>query len=165
MKKPYLIIPLIIVLLALAVILVGSLVRHQQTEEETTGSITLKCGGREIPVSVSDLDREDFSGETTNGNGEHFNDDYRGVELRTILSEADISPDSVNEVTAIASDQYTATYSGDEIREPGRVYLAVEVNGNAVMNIDGDAPGVQIIVFDDPDGHRLVRSLEVLDIK
>ena len=154
-----------IALLIIGVVIVGLQVRHQQTETETAGSITLKSGGQELLIPVSDLDREAFSGETVNGKGEHFNNDYRGVELQNLLSEQGLSPDSIHEVTALAADQYSAVYSGEEICESGRIYLAVEVNGEAIEGIEGDRPGVQVIVFGDPDSRRMVRSLEILEIK
>lgn len=164
MKRSRWLIPLIIILLIAAVIVVGLQVRNQQTEKETSGTITLKSSGQEIKVPISDLDRENFSGETVNGKGEHFNNEYSGVELQTLLQEQGIPPESVTEVTAEAADQYTAVYSGDEIREAGKVYLAVEMNGEAIRDIEGDDPGVQVIVFGDPDSRRLVRSLVTLKV-
>ena len=73
--------------------------------------------------------------------------------------------DGLVEVTALAADQYSAAYSGDEIRESGHIYLAVEVNGESIEGIEGDRPGVQVIVFGDPDSRRMVRSVEILEIK
>jgi len=73
--------------------------------------------------------------------------------------------DGLVEVTALAADQYSAAYSGDEIRESGRIYLAVEVNGESIEGIEGDRPGVQVIVFGDPDSRRMVRRVEILEIK
>ena len=164
MKRSRWLIPLIIILLIAAVIVVGLQVRNQQTEKETSGTITLKSSGQEIKVPILDLDRENFSGETVNGKGEHFNNEYSGVELQKLLKEQGISLESVTEVKAAAADQYTAAYSGDEVREPGKLYLAVEVDGEAIQGIEGDDPGVQVIVFGDPDSRRLVRSLVTLEV-
>ena len=165
MKKSQLIILAVIVVLALAALVVGLIVRRQQTALETPGAVTLKYRGQEITVPLSNLDREEFSGETVNGKGERFRNSYRGIELKTLLQENGISPDGITGVTATAEDQFTAEYTGEELREDQKLFLAVQVNGKAAEGTEEGRPAAQVIVFGDENSHRLVRGLKTLDIQ
>ena len=66
-------------------------------------------------------------------------------------------------MTAVSADQYTAELTGDEVRTPGRVYLAVEIDSVKVSGIDAGADGVQMIVFGDENMRRSVRNLAVIE--
>ena len=156
---------LIILVLIAAVTVVGLLVRNSILEKEKADAIILKANGKEIIIPISSLNQEDFTGETVNGKGEHFTYSYRGIELKTLLEKNKISLDSITSVTAIAADQFSAAYTGDEVREAKRVYLAVQVDGVAVEGIEKGKPGAQMIVFGDPNSKRLVRNLQTLEIQ
>lgn len=68
-------------------------------------------------------------------------------------------------MTATAADQYSAEYSGDEIREAGRVYLAVAMNDQKIEGMEPDQPGVMVIVFGDSNSKRIIRNPVKLEIR
>ncbi|MBQ8092933.1 MAG: hypothetical protein IJ242_05085 [Clostridia bacterium] len=164
MKKKGIIIICAIVLCA-AVIAVGMLVRGQQMKKETAGALRLICGEKEVTVSIKDMDKAAFSGETVNGKGDVFRHDYRGIELQELLSANKMDPAGVDSVTAVAADQFSAELTGDEVREDGRIYLAVSIDGTPVEGIDAGTPGVQLVVFRDSDSRRNVRNLNSITVK
>ncbi len=163
-KKNYLILLIVLVLVA-AVIVVGLIVRNSMLEKEKAEAIILKANGKEIIVPISSLNQEEFTGETVNGKGEHFTYSYRGIELKALLEKNKISLGSITSVTAVAADQFSASYTGDEVREAKRVYLAVQVDGVTVEGIEKGKPGVQVIVFGDQNSKRLVRNLQSLEVQ
>ncbi len=162
MKKKWIAIVLICVLVA-ATVGVGLYVRARQVAQEKQNAITLKAGGKEIVVAIKDLDKGAFEGETVNGKGERSAHAYRGVELLALLQEKGIDAAKITGVTAVSADQYTAELTGDEVRTPGRVYLAVEIDSVKVSGIDAGADGVQMIVFGDENMRRSVRNLAVIE--
>ena len=105
-----------------------------------------------------------FSGETVNGKGERAADDYRGIEMSALLREYDIDPARVTGMVVTASDQYSAEYTGDEIREPGKVFLATRRNGKEIEGIEPGRSGIWVIVFGDSDSRRLVRNPDRIHI-
>ncbi len=162
MKKKWML-PAAVLLLAAAAVIVGLQVRAAQLAQEKAGAVILRMGGKETAVPIRNLDREAFSGETVNGKGEHFTHSYRGIELSALLREAGASPDSVMAVKAVAADQYSAEYTGDEVRKKGCIYLAVQTDGKMLEGIEPGTPGVQVIVFGDADSKRAVRNLSALE--
>jgi hypothetical protein len=156
---------IVAVLLIAAALGVGMYVRNSQMAGEVAGAITLRFEGKDIPVTIASLDRVDFEGETVNGKGEHFSHSYRGVELKTLLEEKNIDVSGVTGIKAVSADQFEAEYTGDEMRESGHLYLAVQMDGKALEGIDKGTQGVQVIVFGDENSRRLVRSLSVVEIQ
>ena len=155
---------IVAVLLIAAALGVGMYVRNSQMAGEVAGVITLRFEGNDIPVTIASLDRVDFEGETVNGKGEHFSH-YRGVELKTLLEEKNIDVSGVTGIKAVSADQFEAEYTGDEMRESGHLYLAVQMDGKALEGIDKGTQGVQVIVFGDENSRRLVRSLSSVEIQ
>ncbi len=163
MKKKHYVIILTVLILVAAVVIVGLQVRNSMLKKEKADAIILKANGREVVVPITSLNQEDFSGETINGKGEHFTHNYRGVALKTLLEKNKISLDNISSVTAFAADQFSAVYTGDEVREGQRVYLAVQMDGVTIEGIEKGKPGVQVIVFGDSNSKRLVRNLQTLE--
>ena len=152
------------VVLVAAVAVVGLIVRNRQQAEEQAGALQLQYGEQRLTIPLKELDQAEFSGETVNGKGDVFTRTYRGVELQALLEARKIDPTAVGGVTAVAADQFSAELTGDEVREAGRVYLAVQVDGKRVEGIDPGTPGVQLVVFGDSNSKRNVRNLSVLQI-
>jgi hypothetical protein len=61
---------------------------------------------------------------------------------------------------AVAQDQYSAKLYREEILEPGKVYIAVKKNEEALPGLQSGTEGAQLIVFGDPDCKRCVSFLE-----
>ena len=153
-----------IVLLIAAAAAVGLIVRNRQIAQETAGAITLKYNGKSLQVLIKDLDKEAFSGETVNGKGEHFTHDYRGISLKSLLEGQKIDLAAVSAVNAVSADQFSASYTVDEINQDNKIYLAVQMDGKTIEGIEKGTPGVQMVVFGDPDSKRNVRSLSVIEV-
>ena len=76
----------------------------------------------------------------------HFLDKYEGSELRKLLVDKriEILKDSV--ITVTAEDGYTAEFTGAEILENGKVYVALSQNGEMIEDRES-VQGIRIIVF------------------
>jgi len=155
----------VLLVLVAAVLVVGFQVRNQQLEQEKAGSVRLIFQGRESVIPLARLDREAFSGETVNGKGETLRNSYRGIEVRTLLQECGYNTDQVSGMTATAADQYSAEYTGDEIREAGKIYLAVTMNDKTIEGMEPDHPGVMVIAFGDSNSKRVVRNPVKLEVR
>ena len=155
------------VLLALTavVIIVGFQVRNQQLEQTEAGSILIELQGRETVIPFSRLDRESFSRETTNGKGETSMHSYRGIEVITLLRECEVNTDQILGMTATAADQYSAEYTADELREPGKICLVISVDEEEVEGIEAGQPGVMVMAFGDSNSKRTVRNPVRLKVK
>jgi len=165
MKNKRMLIAVLVCVLVAATVAVGLIVRNQQKAKEIKDAITVNAGGKAIVVAVTDLNKGEFSGETVNGKGERATHQYRGVELQALLKENKVALEGIASVTATSADQYTAELTGDEVRTDGRVYLAVEIDGEKVSGIEDGTLGVQMIVFGDENMRRSVRNLAVIDVK
>lgn len=164
MKKKVLIAVVICAVLALT-LGVGLYVRNTQTAQEKQNAITVKAAGKEIVVAVKELDKGAFEGETVNGKGERSAHSYRGVELQALLKDKGVDFAAATGVHVSSADQYTADLTGDELREAGKVYLAVEIDGQKVSGIEEGTDGVQMIVFGDENMRRSVRNLAVIEVQ
>jgi hypothetical protein len=65
-----------------------------------------------------------------------------------VLAAAGVDSQAVQNVEALADDEYSAQLTGDEIREPAKVYLAKEEDGS-----------MKLIVFGDSNMKRNVRNI------
>ena len=155
----------ILLALVAAVLIVGFRVRQQQLALEKAGAVRLIVQGRETVIPLSRLDRETYTKEVINVKGESRLDTYRGIEVRTLLTEYGYNVDQVSGMTVTAADQYSAEYSGDEIREPERICLAVRMNDREIEGAEPGQPGVLVIAFGDPNMKRMIRNPVTLEVK
>ncbi len=155
------------VLLALAAVtaVIGFQVRNQQLALEKDGAILMTVQGKEITVPLAKLNREEFTKEIVNGKGEKMENSYSGIELRTLLAEYEAEIGRITGMTVTAADQFAAEYTGDEIREAGKIWLVTSSNGKTLEGIDPGKPGVWVIVFGDPDMRRTIRNPVKVEIR
>jgi len=164
-KKYWWIMLAVLLALTIAVVVIGVQVRNQQLEKEKEGTVLLVLQGQETVIPLSRLDREEFSKETVNGKGEKAMNSYRGIELKTLLQENGMKLDQVSGMTVTAADQYSAEYTGDEIRDSERIYLAVKINEKEIEGIEPGQPGLMVIAFGDPNLKRMVRNPVKLEVR
>ena len=164
MKNKKLVVVIVCILLIAVTVGVGLYVRHQQLAKETKGAITLEIAGNPVVVKLSELNATAFEGETVNGKGDRSSHSYRGIELSALLSAHKVDVSKVASVTVSSADQYTVELTGDEIREQGRVYIAVTIDDQPVPGIDDGTDGAQMVVFKDPNSKRNVRYLHLIKI-
>ena len=115
-------------------------------------ALVICAGGAETVLDMDAVEWEEVRGETVNGRGEVNAIEAPGLPLGELLAAAGIDPESVAEVRAIASDAYSATMTGEEVRAEGTVCL--------IRRDDGSC---QMVVFGDPNSRRNVRDVERLE--
>lgn len=142
----------------------GLYMRQVQTAAEVKGGLTLEIDGKSATIPLIKLDQTAFEGETVNGKGDRSTHAYRGVELKNLLADQKMDVSAVKAVVASSADQYTAELTGDEIREDGRVYVVVEMDGEKLNGIDAGTQGAQLVVFGDQNSRRNVRFLSIIQI-
>ena len=152
-----------VILALLAVITLAVVIAHLEHNTRTEDLILIS-GGTETPVSLPELDAQTFSGTLVNGKGDVTESCYRGIELKTLLAEKGISLAGHETVTVTSADQYTATFTAEEILSDGKVYLAIRVDDVPVPGIEQDQPGAQLVVFGDENSRRCVRYAQVIEI-
>ena len=162
MKKQQVWIIVCVCVLVAATVGLGLYMRTTQAEKELEGAITLKAGEKTVAVPLKALDQLAFEGETVNGKGDRSTHAYRGIELKDLLESNGVKTDAIFAVTVESADQYTTELTGDELRETGRVYVVVEMDGKPVPGIEEGKPGAQLVVFGDPNSRRNVRFLSII---
>lgn len=151
-----------ILLVAMLVLTCAVAVFHRNSQE-TVSCMVIKTPEKEIAVDFSDLDQEAFSGELVNGKGDVTFHSYTGILLRDLLEAKGIHAEDFSVFTVTSADNYTASYTAQEILETESVYAAVTADGKPVAGIDAGTDGVQIIVFGDPDSKRCVRYAVMIE--
>lgn len=152
-----------ILLIAFILILTVVLAAVRLMGREDAGGIRLIQGSKEKTVDIGGLDQTDFSGEMVNGLGEVTRHDFRGAFLLDILHDAGFLPEGVKTVTVTGEDAYKAEFTVEEIREEGRIWLAMEDNGSQVKRLNG-SPGANLIVFFEDNSRRNVRAVESIEL-
>ena len=151
MKKR--IVPILIAVLLIVTAAVA--VWHLSTREQyEAGGLTVRFGGTETVLKADSLTKSEIRGETVNGKGETSAIDAQGVALSEVLKAAGADPAAVERIEVIASDEYRAEVTGDELREEGKVCLILQ-----------DGGGFQMIVFGDPNSKRNVRDLVAVEVQ
>lgn len=154
---------LMIVLAVLLVVTCGVAVIHLNQQQEIS-CMVIKTSTEEIQIDFSDLDKESFSGQLTDGKGETASHTYKGVLLRDLLSEKNITVEETSSVVITSADNYSVTFTGSEVLEDGKIYAAIEADGVTIEGIDPGTEGVQIIVFGDENSRRCVRFAAVMEV-
>ena len=125
--------------------------------------LVIKNGSNEISVSWDDIDREAFEGKLVNGKGITFFDKYEGSELRKVLADHGVKLSENSVITVTAEDGYTAEFTGAELLENGKVYIALSQNGIMLKN-SKNRQGARVFVFGDPDSKRAVKRVTSISV-
>ena len=118
------------------------------TAEET---LRVCCGEMETSVAFSDLELTNITGQIVNGKGEVTEIDSDGLLLRDLLSACGIDPENVASVTVTASDEYSASVTGEELTSTDDVCL--------IRYEDG----FRLVVFSDENSRRNVRDVVTIE--
>ncbi len=142
---------MIAVLMALVSILAA--VHGAFRQEVPEGSLAINYQGDTCLVNIEKLATEKVTGTLVNGKGETKEIHVQAIAMADVLAEANIDAMTVETVTVTADDEFLADVAGDEVRESGKVYMAVEDEGAA------------LIVFGDTNAKRNVRKVVKLDVQ
>lgn len=132
--------------------------------QETVACMVIRSGEQEIAVSFQDLRRTEFSGELVDGKGTVTAHTYTGVLIKDLLVSKSIDLSEIAELRVTSADNYSVTFTGEEIRADSSVYAAVTADGKPIEGINRGTEGVQIIVFGDTNNRRCVRYTAILEI-
>lgn len=143
--------PILLCALILATAL--SAVWHLSTRPETeSGAILLRLGDQESVIRPDMLSFSIVHLETVNAKGETRSIDGPGILLCDALAAAGIDTDSIESVTVTASDSYSASVTGEELRA-GRVWLTLQADDTW-----------QLVLPEDADSRRNVRGVQLLEV-
>lgn len=137
---------------------------HLWNQEEVSCMVILQ-EDRSSTVSFDDLNRGAFSGELIDGKGDVTFHEYTGVLLRKLLEEKGIDLARISDVTVTSADNYSVTFTREEILQADKVYVAITADGEKIEGIDPGTDGVQLIVFGDENSRRCVRFAQKITIE
>ncbi len=154
----------LIVIMAALLALTGIIAAVHLSQQEEISCMVIKTAEEELQIDFTDLDQSDFAGQLTDGKGDTLEHTYRGILLRELLEQKGVTLTEEMSVTVTSADNYSVTFAGTEVLADGRVYAAIEADGEAIEGIDPGTAGVQIIVFGDENSRRCVRFAAVIEI-
>ena len=117
------------------------------------GTIAVEYEDQVSYVTTIDMDAVEIDTELTDAKGETYWLTAVGVELSEVLRKAGVDPATVDQVTVLASDEYSATVTGDEVRTNGKVCLLLA---------EDEAP--ELVVLGDPNRKRNVSNVERITV-
>ncbi len=152
MKKQNKTIIAVLVVLAAALAVLAAV--HILTREKVPeGAIAIHSGEKVFYADPSKLDLVPVQGIVINGKGQEIAVDEKGYELSAVLAAAKVDLKSINAVTVSASDEFSASLTGEEVNERGKAYLVSE---------DG---GLKLVVFGDTNMKRNVKNVEKITVE
>ena len=139
-----------ILLLTLAVLTILHLHTREQVPEN---ALAIHVGDQVRYLEQDKLPLGPVQGTVINGKGEEKPVDAEGIALADVLREAGLDPEPVKAVTVRASDEFSAEIAGDELNEPGKVFLYRSKDGSFTL-----------VVFGDANAKRHVKNVEAIDV-
>lgn len=155
----------LIVGIVLLLVVTGIVAAVHLMNQEEIPCMVIQKGDQEISVSFEDLNQGAFSGELIDGKGDATFHAYTGILLKELLKQKGIDPAQLSGVTVTSADNYSVTFTKEEILQENKVYAAITADGNKIEGIDPESDGVQIIVFADPNSRRCVRFAQKITIE
>ena len=89
-------------------------------------------------------------------NGDKFDKEYSGIELRSLFAKMDIPVNNDTEVTVICSDQYEIVLTGEEILTEGNIYLVTRESGEP---LDEESGPFMLVVNNDEFSTRWAKNV------
>lgn len=154
-----------IVGIALLLVVTGIVAAVHLSDQDVIACMVIRQGEREIAVSFEDLDQSAFSGELIDGKGDATFHEYTGILLRELLEGKGIGLAQISKVSVTSADNYSVSFTGEEILHTDNVYAAITADGVRIEGIDPGSDGVQIIVFSDPNSRRCVRFAQRITVE
>ena len=139
-----------LLLLAIAVLAMLHLDRREQVPEN---ALAIHTGDQVRYLALDELTLGPVRGTVVNGKGEEKAIDAEGIALADALRQAGLDPQTVHAATVRASDEFSAQITGDELNEPGKVFLYRGKDGSFTL-----------VVFGDANAKRHVKNVEAIDV-
>lgn len=152
-----------IIIVALFVITGFMLTSHLNKQDDRDGLIINSLSG-ECVVPIDSLETSSLEGDVKDGKGNVTHHVFAAVELKSVLDINDIDYHDKCVIAVTSSDNYSAQFSNAEIIRDGKVYVITEKDGEKIMDISGEKPGLELVVFGDENSQRCVRYMARVDV-
>ena len=157
-KKTKLMLAAMAALLVIGLIIINRSLVKKEDERAQKQQLTILLGTEE---KVYDYDEsvpeyQTFQTQMKRKNGDKFDKEYSGIELRLLLADMDIPVNNDTEVTAVCSDQSEITLTGEEILTVGNIYLVTRDSGEP---LDEESGPFMLVVNNDEFSTRWAKNV------
>ena len=136
----------------LAIVAVAAAVIHLTTAtKESDGDVIMTYGGKEIGITLADLELTDVNGVRVNGKGEEIEVNGKGISVKDLLHEYGVA--DFTKISVVSEDSYAAEIENAEVQEEGKAYILVE---------EGEA---RLVVFGDTNSKRSVSDVKQIVVE
>lgn len=139
---------LILIAVLLAITALCAFLHLSGRTDADPGELIVCSEGRQHTIDFDNLPQHSIKGEIVNGKGDVLPVSGSGASLSDVLISAGIDPEKLTLATVIASDEYHAELTGNEICQPEKAWLLLQEDGS-----------FRLIVFGDPDSKRNVTNV------
>ncbi len=152
MKKSNLLIVIILLLCTAAI--AGFHLTGRPTVSE--GNLIITYEGKDTIVDPFKAENVAVQGTTVNAKVDTKEISETGVTLMSVLNLPGVDADDYSTAKVVASDEYSAELSADEVNTEGTAYL--------IRTLDDDKEAIRLIVFGDSDSKRQVKNVMRIEL-
>ncbi|KAF5036251.1 hypothetical protein DSECCO2_577020 [anaerobic digester metagenome] len=127
--------------------------------------LSIKEGTQEFNINKDDIyqnaEAVTFSTVVRSSGEKPVETEYKGIELKILLSSLGISAKDTGRITFNATDGYRVILDMDEVLEPNNVYLVFERDGELLKSKKKGGSGpYQLVIRTDPFSQRWVKNVD-----
>lgn len=131
-----------IALVIVFAVIVGILVfvnrNNSVNSAENSIAIVVNGESENFEFSTSNSDFAAFDAVMTKKNGESFDKNYSGIQLKNIFSQAGIEISENTRISVVCSDNYSVSLTAEEVLKDGNVWLVNQENGQPLSEDSGN---------------------------
>lgn len=150
----------VMALFAVVVVLIfinrNSVKKQEEMADAKQLQIIVKGEERVYYYSEESADYTTFDTQMRRRNGDVFDKNYSGIQLKNILADMDISVTDTTTVSGVCADQYEVQFTYDEIMADGNVYLVTQENGRPLTE---DSGSFMLVVNNDEFSTRWAKNI------
>ena len=157
-KKTKLIIAALAALLVVVLIAVNRNMTKKDDERAQKQQLIVLRGAKETIYEYDETipEYQTFETQMKRKNGDKFDKEYSGIELRSLFAKMDLPVNNDTEVTVICSDQYEIVLTGEEILTEGNIYLVTRESGEP---LDEESGPFMLVVNNDEFSTRWAKNV------
>ncbi len=157
-KKTKLILSVLAALLVIVLIIVNRSLVKKEDERAQKQQLTVLRGTKETVYEYDETvpGYQTFETQMKRKNGDKFDKEYSGIELRSLLADMNLPVNNDTEVTVVCSDQYEIVLTGEEILTEGNIYLVTRENGEL---LDEESGPFMLVVNNDEFSTRWAKNV------
>ena len=131
-----------IALVIVFAVIVGILVfvnrNNSVNSAENSIAIVVNGESENFEFSESNSDFAAFDAVMTKKNGESFDKNYGGIQLKNIFSQTGIEISENTRISVVCSDNYSVSLTAEEVLKDGNVWLVNQENGQPLSEDSGN---------------------------